>query len=230
MFVVAPFTRGYAPSPVPEDDAYDPDTRAMDVVHLIEALGRKQAVVIGHDWGALTVYRVLELAPQYVRKAVAVAVPHPSVFTSLLRTLRVTWTYRHGVTLLLPGAAARFRRRDYAALRTLYERWSPNFKWSDAMLEHAKNALAGPENVKAALAYYRGRYQLALKRRGPPTHVPGLLIGCLDDPAFKETDYEACKPLFSGDFRVAMVPGGHFAHLEHPDAFFEAIAPFVLSD
>src|SRR5262252_2808385 len=54
---VAPFMRGYAPTAVPADGAYDVGALAADAVALHEALGGdREAVLIGHDWGAEAAY------------------------------------------------------------------------------------------------------------------------------------------------------------------------------
>src|SRR5947208_7079442 len=68
---VAPFMRGYAPSAVPADGAYDPGALAADVNALHEALGGdERAVLIGHDWGAITTYAASALAPDRWRRLV----------------------------------------------------------------------------------------------------------------------------------------------------------------
>src|SRR5580698_9273016 len=54
--VVTPFTRGYYPTAIPADGAYDSDTLGRDVLALIPALGETRAIAVGHDWGASAVY------------------------------------------------------------------------------------------------------------------------------------------------------------------------------
>jgi len=46
------FTRGYAPTDVPKEEAYDSDTLGRDLIALIRTLGGEPAIVVGHDWGA----------------------------------------------------------------------------------------------------------------------------------------------------------------------------------
>src|SRR3954466_15169720 len=54
---VAPFQRGYAPTGVPADGAYQIGALAADANALHEALGgAEDAVLIGHDWGAAATY------------------------------------------------------------------------------------------------------------------------------------------------------------------------------
>src|ERR1700716_987245 len=50
---VAPWLRGYAPSEIPADGAYQTGALAADAIALHEALGGDEgAVIIGPDWGA----------------------------------------------------------------------------------------------------------------------------------------------------------------------------------
>src|ERR1700722_16405688 len=47
---VSPFLRGYPPGAIPDRDP-DQETMARDPLALIEALGAREAIVIGHDFG-----------------------------------------------------------------------------------------------------------------------------------------------------------------------------------
>src|SRR5580700_7247857 len=54
---VAPFLRGYAPTEIPPDGHYQTGALISDANALHRALGgRDDAVIIGHDWGALAAY------------------------------------------------------------------------------------------------------------------------------------------------------------------------------
>ncbi len=56
--VVAPDMRGYGKSDQPHEiEAYNTVALANDVVGLIPALGYDDAIVIGHDWGAMITWR-----------------------------------------------------------------------------------------------------------------------------------------------------------------------------
>ena len=52
---VSPFMRGYHPTAIPHRDT-DQETLARDPLALIEALGTRDAIIIGHDWGASAAY------------------------------------------------------------------------------------------------------------------------------------------------------------------------------
>src|SRR5258708_7936876 len=89
---VAPFMRGYYPTTIPADGDYAVLTLGRDVLALIEAHGRTQAIVIGHDWGAYASYAAANLAPERVSKLVTVALPHPRSVRA--RNLTPTRAYR----------------------------------------------------------------------------------------------------------------------------------------
>src|SRR5512145_896936 len=63
--VVAPWLRGYAPSPIV--GPYDLDTLAADALALIDHLGG-QVDLVGHDWGGMITYTVCAAAPSHVRR------------------------------------------------------------------------------------------------------------------------------------------------------------------
>src|SRR6266508_210453 len=62
--VVAPWLRGYAPSPIV--GPYDLDTLAADALALIDRLGG-QVDLVGHDWGGEITYTVCAAAPSHDR-------------------------------------------------------------------------------------------------------------------------------------------------------------------
>ncbi|MEE3853363.1 alpha/beta fold hydrolase [Gordonia sp. LSe1-13] len=74
--VVAPFTRGYAPSDIPDDGDFHVAALAYDALALHHALGGDgRAVLIGHDWGAMTVNAIAARTDDRFRRLVALAVP-----------------------------------------------------------------------------------------------------------------------------------------------------------
>lgn len=222
--VVAPYTRGIAPSSIPVDGDYSSDTLGRDIIALIDALGEEQALVVGHDFGAAAAYSAAGLWPERVRKLVTVAIPHPA---SIRPRPSILWGARHFLVHRLPGAARRFAKDDFAQIRVLYERWSPAFTWPDSELEAARNSYSAPGCCEAALAYYQ-----FVSPSVPPGHrkrigVPTLIIGGRDDGVATEADFEASRSRFTGEIRVEMTPGGHFLHREYPEPFLELLLPFL---
>ena len=74
---VAPDMRGYGHSSAPGDvEAYDIYDICADVVGLIDALGEEQAVVVGHDWGAIIAWNCALLEPERFSAVVNMSVPY----------------------------------------------------------------------------------------------------------------------------------------------------------
>lgn len=126
---VSPFTRGYAPTEVPREEAFDADTLGRDALALIEALGEKQAFLVGH-WGASASFSAAGLMPNRIRKLITLALPHPLSlsFMPILFWPFVMWGSRHYFWLSRRGAADRIRARHMAYLDKLVQRWSPAWK------------------------------------------------------------------------------------------------------
>ncbi|MET8976419.1 alpha/beta hydrolase [Streptomyces sp. NPDC004539] len=74
--VVVPDQRGYGESDRPGAvDEYTMLHLVGDVVGLVQALGEREAVVVGHDYGALVAWQTALLRPDVVRGVVGLSVP-----------------------------------------------------------------------------------------------------------------------------------------------------------
>ncbi len=73
---VAPDQRGYGRTDAPDDiAAYTLLHLVGDIVGLVQALGEKTAVVVGHDWGAPVAWNAAMWRPDIFRGIVAMSVP-----------------------------------------------------------------------------------------------------------------------------------------------------------
>ncbi len=82
--------RGYGRSSRPDPvEAYDIFHLTDDLVHLLDDMGEEQAVFVGHDWGALVVWALAQIAPERVAAVVGMGTPFlprgTSVPTTMLR-------------------------------------------------------------------------------------------------------------------------------------------------
>src|SRR5436190_11149066 len=76
---VALDTRGYNLSDKPQGEAaYAMPNLIGDVAAVIAAEGQKDAIVIGHDWGAAIAWQTTFFRPDLVNKLVIMSVPHPA--------------------------------------------------------------------------------------------------------------------------------------------------------
>jgi len=75
--VVAPDQRGYCRTDQPQAvGAYTILHLTGDVIGLMDALGERQAVVAGHDWGAPVAWHAALLRPDRVRGVIGLSVPY----------------------------------------------------------------------------------------------------------------------------------------------------------
>lgn len=76
--VVAPDMRGFGRSSVPEDiAAYSIFDNVGDMVALVSALGEKQAMIVGHDWGAPVAWHAAMFRPDMFTRVAGLSVPPP---------------------------------------------------------------------------------------------------------------------------------------------------------
>jgi len=90
---VAPDMRGYGKSDKPAAvEDYDIQHLTGDVVGLIDALGEKTAVVVGHDWGSIIAWNCLLLHPDRFTALVPMSVPYGGrAAVSPLETMKKTF-------------------------------------------------------------------------------------------------------------------------------------------
>ena len=164
---VAPFMRGYAPTGVPADGAYQTGALAADANALHEALGGDgDAVIIGHDWGAAATYGAVGHAPERWRRAVAMAVPPlPALLTSFLAYEQLKRSF-YMFLFQTPLAEAAVAADDMAFLDGLWADWSPGYDAGED-LGHVKDCLREPEHLAAAIGYYRAMFDAS-------RHVAGV--------------------------------------------------------
>ena len=216
---VSPFMRGYSPTEIPRDGPFDSDTLGRDALALIDALGEKNAIVVGHDWGASAAYSAATLDPDRVALLVTAGIPHPG---SLRPSPRLLWHVRHFVTLRPMSAAQRIRAGNYAHIDELVQRWSPTWNVPRGETDAVKRAFAEPGCLEAALGYYR-----AMQPRLPASHrkrvtVPTVSFAGTDD-VLPVTAFDRAASWFTNRYDIVRVPGGHFMHREHPAQFIREL-------
>jgi pimeloyl-ACP methyl ester carboxylesterase len=236
---VAPFLRGYAPTAVPADGLYQPGAIASDAIALHEVLGGdSDAVLIGHDWGALATYAAAGHAPERWNKVVAASVPPPATVAQAFFSydqLRLSWYMFFFQSPLAEMAVA---MDDLAFIDRLWADWSPAFDGAE-FSGHAKDAMRDPANLAAALGYYRATIGAgprdgdldSLEAAGSrPLTMPALYLhgaddGCMGAGLIDEGVLDSL-PAAGSAFRI--VEGtGHFLHLERPDVVNGLIMDFL---
>ena len=235
--VVAPFSRGYAPSDVPRDGSGHVAALMDDAVGVHRVLGGDEdAVVIGHDWGAITANALGAHEDSPFARVVALSVPPFRVLRDaralrvLPRQLRNSWYIAFHQLPVLPE-----RSLDRLAAR-LWRDWSPGYDASDD-LRHLADALPDHDHRHAAIDYYRAlarplpaprqyrRWRGAEMRLPvvPTLYLHGADDGCLD-PRLARLVGPHLPP---GSSAYLVAGAGHFVQLEQPAEVGRKVLDFL---
>lgn len=236
---VAPWMRGYAPTTVPADGAYQTGALATDANALHEALGGgDDAVIIGHDWGAFATYGAAVAQPERWRRVVAMAVPPAAaLMAGMLSPAQVkrSWYIWFFQMAGLPEMVV--PTDDFAFIKDLWADWSPGYDAADDVAGVVA-ALGDPANLAAAVGYYRAMFDPSTHQAAyaeaqaatqlptpqPTLYVHGANDGCLG----VEMVGSVAAALPAAGSRVEIVDGaGHFVHLERPEVVNPLIVEFV---
>ncbi len=237
---VAPWTRGYAPTSLAPDGNYQTASLALDAIALADELAPdRDAVLIGHDWGALTGYIATDHAPERFRKLVTLAVPHVGAFGRHLfkpAQLKRSW---YTFFFQLPLADIGVPLDDYAVIDTLWRDWSPGFTPDPEFMRRLKETFSALGCLDAAIGYYRAMFgtappdpalaEVQAKGAGPipvPTlYFHGVDDGCLGVEGAVEAEI---RPFFPAGLELELVDdAGHFLHLERPEVVNPRILAFL---
>lgn len=229
---VAPFSRGYAPSGLAPDGRYLVRDLVEDTLHLEQTLrGDGQSALVGHDWGAVTVWAVASKNPESFRSLVAMAVPPPRAILDPLRSLhtlptalrqmRMSWYFLFNQ---FPGAERTLTR----LIPRLWRKWSPGYDPRED-LGLVFESLDGPERLRAALGYYRDNlrseigFLSSLQPTAPVLYLHGRNDGCVTIDLAEA----AGQRLPAGSRFVGLDEAGHFIQLERPTAVNDLIGEWI---
>ena len=237
--VVAPFMRGYAPTEPAPDGRYESAALSMDIIALIDALGAKDAIVFGHDWGAVAAYGAAAAEPARIRKLITAAVPYGASFFQALATnyaqQKRSW-YMYFFQSAIAEVAVSFN--DFAFLEKMWRDWSPDWKWSGDEMEALKRCFRAPGTLSAALGYYRATLGPLFRGSAPPAgamtaapiEVPAMMLHGRNDGCIGAETLEGMASYFPRGLRLEIIEGaGHFVHQEKPAAVNRLILEFLKS-
>lgn len=234
---VAPWMRGYAPTAVPADGCYQTGALASDAVALHEALGGDgDAVIVGHDWGAMATYGAAALAPERWRRVVTMAVPPlGAMATAFFDYAQIKRSF-YMFFFQTPLADMAVPHDDFAFVEGLWRDWSPGYDGT-VDVAHVKDALRDPANTAAAIGYYRAmfdpakhdaKYAAAQEATTAPTPQPTLYLHGRTDGCLGVELVDGAKAFLPEGSDVVVVDGaGHFLHVEKPDEVNARIVQWV---
>ena len=236
---VAPWMRGYAPTAVPADGSYGAGALIADTEALHDALGGdERAVLIGHDWGAITAYGAAAFEPDRWSRVVTAAVPPVGAIGMKLFTYDQLKRSFYIFVFQNPMAELAVAADDLAFIDGLWRDWSPGYDASGDV-PTVKDALRDPANLAAAIGYYRAmlgttppdpayadrQAAAGLTPPQPLLYLHGGQDGCMA----VELSEGAEQFLSPGSRRVIVEGAGHFLHVEQPEVTNTLILDWVTS-
>jgi pimeloyl-ACP methyl ester carboxylesterase len=163
---VAPFMRGYGPTALPADGAYQVGALVADVNALHEVLGGDEnAVLIGSDMGSLATYGAIGHSPQRWSRAVTMAAaPHKVLAEAFLDYDMMKRIYY--IFMLQTRIADQVLERDpFGWLTSIWNDFSPGYDPTED-IGYLKISLADRAHLHAATkGYFHARIN-------PELHLP----------------------------------------------------------
>jgi len=155
--VVAPDMRGYNLSDKPPKiEDYNIEKLVDDVIGLIHFFGRKEAAIVGHDWGASVAWAVAQKHPESIWKLAALQVPPMQIWRKN-QTLKQFLTSWYMFFFQIPALPEWLMRRDNFAMlaNALKNTTAQKGVFSDEDIAEYKKSWSEPNALTSAINYYR---------------------------------------------------------------------------
>lgn len=210
---------------------YDVVTLSDDIRGVVEAFGERQADIVGHDWGGMLAWVFAIRAPQRLRRLAVLNAPHPAGVRGMLRNPRQLRRSSYIGLFQLRGTAERaIQRNDYSMIRRTFRSADPPGAWlADADIQTYIDAIARPDALSAALAYYRLPQSRRLITLSPMRVItaPTLVLWGEQDPYLGPELLDGLDD-WVNDLRVQRLPAaGHWVNQQEAARVNDALVTFL---
>lgn len=229
--VVAPDQRGYHLSDKPERiDDYTIDKLSGDIAGLIEAFGETSAMVIGHDWGGAVAWHLAASKPDYVKKLIAINIPHPAAMPRVFMKNPLQWLKSSYMAFFqLPEVPEKLMAaNDFESMKQAMKGTARPDAFTDQELERYKDAWSQPGALTGMLNWYRAiRKGSLLQMPKAPLRMPVRIIWGLGDqflsPMLATESLKFCE----NAELVWVGEATHWVHHEQPEIVNRLIKEFL---
>jgi pimeloyl-ACP methyl ester carboxylesterase len=243
--VLAPDMRGFgASSAPPEVDAYDVATLCGDMCGLLDAVGEKSAIFVGHDWGANVTWQLAVLHPERVRAVAGLSVPFvprapaapiPIMRRHLGEDFYIVWFQQ-------PGVADAALASDVRRTLTTSRQWTAEWAHEDGARREPPPWMSEQEldvyvqafqrtGFTGGLNWYRNidrNWELTAAVAEQRIDQPALFLTGELDPVRRFMPAEAMRGWVSDLRAQVVVPGaGHWVQQQAPGAVNAALLEFL---
>jgi pimeloyl-ACP methyl ester carboxylesterase len=242
--VIVPYLRGYGSTRFLDARTLRSGQQAAighDLLAFIDALGIKDAALVGYDWGGRAACIVSALWPERVRCLVSIGgyniqnIARAGAPASPDQEYRFWYQWYFHTERGRAGLAA----NRGPLCRLLWELWSPNWRFDDATFAQTAAAFDNPDFVDIVIHSYRHRFGAAagdpdleaIERRlaaQPLITVPTIVLHGAADGVDPAAGSERHARFFSGPYQRRIVPiAGHFLPREAPEAVVDAVQELI---
>jgi pimeloyl-ACP methyl ester carboxylesterase len=210
-YCVAPNLRGYSKGACPRGKRhYVLQELVNDVIAIARHFTTDRFHLVGHDWGALIGWQMVNDYEDSILSWTALSVPHPQAFGLAVledeEQRKMSQYIRYFQWPLLPEM--RIRKNDFKLFRRLWK------NSSDDEVDHYLNIFRNRQQLTAALNYYRANYNILKKAaKGQiikDVHVPTLFIWGNKDPAIGSTSVNNGHQYARGYYEFLELDTGHW--------------------
>lgn len=238
--VITPYLRGYGTtrfltSETPRNGQQA--ALAVDVVALMDALGIKNAVIAGYDWGARTANIVAAMWPERCKAMVSVSGyligSQKANQQPLPPSAELSWWYQYYFATERGRAGYQANTSDFAKL--IWKTASPQWRFDETTFSKSALAFANPDHVDIVVHNYRWRLGLADGERqfdkiektlatAPAIGVPTITLEG-DANGAPHPDPATYARKFTAKYQHRVIRGGigHNLPQEAPHGFSQAI-------
>ncbi|GAB1604936.1 epoxide hydrolase 4-like [Argonauta hians] len=220
--VVAFDQRGYSlSSKLAEKKDYNIDNLSADVCEVVKALGYKECVLVGHDWGAAIAWNTAINYPQIISKLIIMNCPHPLAFANYLKShfsqIRKSWYMFFFQIPYLPELI--YSHNNFEALEKVFKSSagvrSENMTKED--LDVYKYAFSQPGAITGAINYYRANLGRAQKSDVENLKMPVLIIWGMKDIFISHEMAADCSKYVNNLLIKYIDDATHFVQLDRPE-------------
>lgn len=242
--VITPWLRGYGPTRFLSAQTLRCGQQAVlahDLVSFMDALGVKNAVLAGYDWGGRAACIVAALWPERARGLVTGGGYNIQDIARAGMPQAPEIEHRHWYQYYFHGERGRagLASNRRALCRLLWRLWSPDWGFDEASFERSAASFDNPDFVDVVIHSYRHRFGLVAgdpavedtERRLaklPLITVPTVSIDGGSDGVQAPGGSAHHRRFFDGPYRHLVLPRiGHNPPQEAPREFAEAVLSLI---
>ncbi len=221
--IIAPDLPGYGWSG-PPPHRWQKEQVASDVLALMDQLGVRRAVLVGHDWGAVVGYLLALRAPERFSAYLALNISHPWQTTRTV--LPHFWRFYYQLPIALFGERLqRDTELTYRAIRgSLADRARVSREDVRWFSERARDPVCARAGCDTYRTFWREELPASVRRRETRrSSVPTRAVFGVADRAI-HWSLASARTALADDYTLELIPDcGHFIADERPDLVRERL-------